>query len=57
MSTKLCFVASQRLSSRHGTCSSLHGKFGFSRPELDGNTLAKGMGLARKMRDKEVFIL
>ena len=35
---------------------SLHpyGKLGFSRPDLDGNKLAKG--LVRKPRDKEVFI-
>ena len=32
------------------------GKFGFSRPDLDGNKLAKGMCLARKARDREVFI-
>ena len=30
--------------------------FSFSRPDLDGNKLAKGMCLARKMRDKEAFI-
>ena len=33
-----------------------YGKFGFSRPDLDGNKLAKGMCLARKARDREVFI-
>ena len=32
------------------------GNFGFSRPELDGNKLAKGMCLVRKARDREVFI-
>ena len=26
-----------------------YGKFGFSRPDLDGNKLAKGMYLARKL--------
>ena len=31
------------------------GKFGFSRPDLDGNKLAKGMCLARKARDREMF--
>ena len=31
-------------------------KFGFSRPDLDGNKLAKGMCLARKPRDREMFI-
>ena len=30
--------------------------FGFSRPDLDGNKLAKGMCLVRKMGDREVFI-
>ena len=33
-----------------------YGKFGFSRPDLDGNKLAKGMCLARKVKDREVFI-
>ena len=51
-STKFCFVASRRLSSRHETCSSL----GFSTPNLDGNKLAKGMCLATKAKDREVFI-
>ena len=32
------------------------GKFGFSRPDLDGNKLAKGMYLARKAKDREMFI-
>ena len=32
-------------------------KFGFSRPDLEGNKLAKGMCLGRKARDKEVFYL
>ena len=31
-------------------------QFGFSRPDLDGNKLAKGMYLVRKVRDREVFI-
>ena len=31
-----------------------HGKFGFSRPDIDGNKLAKGVCLARKVRDREV---
>ena len=30
-------------------------KFGFSRPDLDGNKLAKGMCLARKVIYREVF--
>ena len=33
-----------------------YGKFGFSRPDLDGNKLAKGVYLARKASDREVFI-
>ena len=33
-----------------------YGKFGFSRPKLDGNKLAKGMCLSRKVRDREEFI-
>ena len=32
-----------------------YGKFGFSKPDLDGNKPAKGKCLARKVRDKEVF--
>ena len=32
------------------------GKFGFSRPDLDGKKLAKVMCLARRARDREVFI-
>ena len=31
-------------------------KFGFSRPDLDGNKPAKGIFLARKASDREVFI-
>ena len=31
-----------------------NGKFGFSRPDLDGNKAAKGKCLARKVRVKEV---
>ena len=30
-----------------------YGKFGLSRPDLDGNKLAKSMYLARKARDRE----
>ena len=33
-----------------------YGKFGSSRPDLDGNKLAKGMYLARKASDREEFI-
>ena len=33
-----------------------YSKFGFSRPDLDGNKPAKGKYLARKARDKEMFI-
>ena len=33
----------------------IHGMFGFSRPDLDGNQLAKGICLARKARDIEVL--
>ena len=33
-----------------------YGKFGFSRRDLDGNKLAKGMCLVRKARDREVFM-
>ena len=29
--------------------------FGFSRPDLDENKLAKGMCLARRATDREVF--
>ena len=29
-----------------------YGKFGLSRPDLDGNKLAKGMCFARKVKDK-----
>ena len=32
-------------------------KFGFSRPDLDGNKLAKRMYLVRKARDREVYKL
>ena len=32
------------------------GKFGFYRPDLDGNKLAEGMCLARKEKDRELFI-
>ena len=34
-----------------------YSKFGFFRPDLDGNKLAKGMCLARKARDREAFNL
>ena len=44
MSTKFCFIASRRPSYRRGTCSSMHPTaFGFSRPDLDGKKLSKGM--------------
>ena len=33
-----------------------NGKFGFSRPDFDGNMLAKGISLTRKARDNEVSI-
>ena len=33
-----------------------YGKFGFSRPDLDGNKPGKGNCLATKVRDKEVFV-
>ena len=33
-----------------------HGKFGFSRPDLERNKLSKGMCLVRKVRDRELFI-
>ena len=33
----------------------IHGKFGFSRPDLDGNQLAKGICLVRKARGREVL--
>ena len=32
-----------------------YGKFGFSRPDLDGNKLAIGECFARKARDRVVF--
>ena len=31
-----------------------YSKFGLSRPDLDGNKLAKGIYLARKARDREL---
>ena len=34
-----------------------YGKFGFSRLDLDGNKLAKGMYLVRKTSHREVFNL
>ena len=33
------------------------GKFGFSRPDIDGNKLVKGMCLARKARDREIILI
>ena len=33
-----------------------YSKFGFSRPDLDGNKPAKGKYIAGKMRKNEVFI-
>ena len=33
-----------------------YGKFGFSRPDLDGNKLAKGMYLARKVK-RSVYLI
>ena len=33
-----------------------YSKFGFSRPDLDANKLAKCMCLPKKVRDREVFI-
>ena len=33
-----------------------YGKFSFSRPDSNGNKLAKGICLARKVRDREVLI-
>ena len=33
-----------------------YGKFGFSRSDLDGNKLGKDIYLARKARDREMFI-
>ena len=50
-STKFGFVALQRLSSRHGTCTlASYSKLGYSRLDLDGNMLAKGMCLVRKRK-------
>ena len=56
--TKFCFVASQRLSYQFITLSSLHPTASLASLDqiLDGNKLAKGMYLARKARDREVFI-
>ena len=34
-----------------------YGTIGFSRSDLHGNKLAKGMCLARKARDREVFLI
>ena len=33
------------------------GKIGFSRPDIDGNKLVKGMCLARKARDREIILI
>ena len=53
-STKSCFVASRRLSSARNLFElASYSKFGFSRPDLDGNKPAKGMCLVRKARDRE----
>ena len=50
------FVASRRLSSRSGTCSSLHPAASLASLVRIWNKLAKGICLARKERDREVFI-
>ena len=52
-----CFAASKeaKFSAWNLFKHASYGKFGFSRPHLDGNKLAKVMSLA-KTKDKEVFI-
>ena len=54
-STKFCF-AEAKFSAWNLFELASYSKFGFSRLDLDGNKLAKGMYLARKARDREVFI-
>ena len=51
-----CCFAEAKFSAWNSFKLASYSKFGFSRPYLDGNKLAKGICLARKMRDKEVFI-
>ena len=55
-STKFCFVASRRLSSGMELVQACILQQVWPRPNLDGNKQAKVMCLARKARDREVFI-
>ena len=52
----LTFVLLPRVGSRNLFELVSYCKFGFSRPDLDGNKLAKGVCLARKAGDREVFM-
>ena len=58
MSIKICFFAPQKRSLSVLNLLELvsYGKFSFSRQDLDGNKPAKCMCLARKARDREVYI-
>ena len=56
-SSKFCFVARRdKVLGMELVRACIYNKFGFSRPDLNGNKLAKGMCLARKARNREVFI-
>ena len=54
-STKFCCFTEAKFSALNLFKLASNGKFG-SRPDLDGNKLAKGMCLVRKARDREVII-
>ena len=58
MSTKFlfCCFAESKFSAWSLFKLASYGKFGFSRPDLDGNKLAKVMCLVRKVTDRELFI-
>ena len=51
-----CCFTEAKFSARNLFKLASYGKFDFSRPDLDGNKLAEGMCLARKARDREVFL-
>ena len=55
-STKFCCFAEAIFSIWNLFKLASYGKFGFSRPDLDGNKLANGKCLWKKVRDREVFI-
>ena len=52
--TKFCFVTPRKQNLLELVS---YGKFGFSRPDLDGNKSAKGKCLARKVRDRSVYLV